>query len=339
MNLPSEFFATPLGHPEFRLAISLYHLSSRTLTVDATMEELSILTGMGQESLRRALRGLEDAGLVATTRTKRNFGKWSKNVYQLVLPSLENEVLPTSPPLENEGSTHGQVVPRELNSLSSTDNQVSNANNTSYYLVNAGGVNAKEKIVVSRWSPDDDDGIAGVGLFEDEIQDGKPKPKADKRQSKTRGQRPESEWTTNDIAAEFSHQLGRRFPYTPGLVNTSALRGALSKYRAQYSTTPEVEMELMRMFFEDDRNLKNADTEAHRIHGRYLNTFKTDLAKAYERLGLEHTSRLLNTDLDTPVVAAETQVEYIYASDGRRFANTVFGRRAMEAHEERKSNV
>jgi hypothetical protein len=87
MNLPPEFFATELTATEFKVVVSLYHLSGPEWLVEATTDELGVLTGYSAESLRRAFRGLEKAGLLDTVRTKRNFGKWSKNRYQLVLPS------------------------------------------------------------------------------------------------------------------------------------------------------------------------------------------------------------------------------------------------------------
>lgn len=327
--LPLELFERNLSHPEFRLAVSLYHLSGPQRLVDATMGELEVLTGMKAESLRRALRGLEEAGLVETTRTKRNFGKFHKNIYKLVLPSLENEGSGQKPSLENEGSTYGHVVPGELSSNSSNSKPVSNTRSTTYFLVSAGGAHKEKDIVV--WKDNSgDDNIAGFGLFEDELQGGQPKPKADRRKANTRGQRPESEWTANDVAAEFAHQLGVRFPYTPGLVNVTAIRGALLKYRSQYNTTPEVEMTLMRMFFEDESNLKEADSEAHRIHGRYLNMFKTHLNKALDSLGLDTHQRV-----DTPIVADDSPIKYVYASDGRRFEDTHLGNKRLAQYEER----
>jgi hypothetical protein len=335
MSLPSEFFSTDLSPSEFKTAVSLYHLSDSKGQVTATTEELSILTGYSAESLRRAFRGLEAAGLLETTRTKRNFGKWSKNQYQLVLPSHNPVDLEPEPSHKAVGST-ADYVPSDTMTTMITGSQVSNTRNTSYFLVRAAGASGEE-IVVSNWK-DDDDGIAGVGLFEDELDGGQPKPKVDKRKSSTRNLRPESEWTTNDIAAEFSQQLGKRFPYTPGLVNTAALRGALSNYRRQYGTSPEVEMQLMRMFFADQHNLKNADSEAHRIHGRYLNMFKTHLNKAYEILGLEPNHRVTNLPSG---VSSETELsdKYVYASDGRKFDRSIVGRSALKRYEEKLKNA
>jgi hypothetical protein len=209
------------------------------------------------------------------------------------------------------------------NSSCSYDSYVSYAESTSYFLVRAGGAHTEKEIVVNRWQDDDD--LGGVGLFDDEMVAGQPKPKADRRKASTRGQRPESEWTANDVAAEFAYQLTRRFPGVPPLVNVAAIRGALLKYRSNFNTTAEIEMELLRMFFEDEYSLKDAKENASRLHGRYLQMFKTHLDRAHERLGFEAPRRAV---LDVP-----DETEYIYSTDGHEFENTTIGRRALENHE------
>lgn len=293
---------------------------------------------MKAEALRRALRGLEEAGLVSTTRTKSNFGKFYKNRYKLTFPSLENEdwgvkpsleseIVAETPSLENEGTTAGYVVPSGTSKLTNrlTSNPVSRSKGTTYLLVNASGVHRKEETMVV-WKDDSgDDDIAGFGLFEEEMQYGQPKPKVDKRKSATRNQRPQSEWSPNDVAAEFSFRLGRLFPYIPGLVDTAAIRGALMKYRKQYGTTADVEVELLRMFFADDRNTKNADEQARRIHTRFLGMFQTHLKEAYSRLG-------------TPMPKAEgiakpVENGYLVASDGREFPTGITGRKRLAEYE------
>lgn len=179
---------------------------------------------------------------------------------------------------------------------------------------------------MNRWNAEDDF-VGGVGLFEEEAApSGKPKPKADRRKSSTRGQRPESEWTANDVAAEFAYQLGRRFPRLPGLVNVTAVRGALMRYRGQYDTTPEVEMEIMRMYFEDEYNLKLAQESPTRAHGKYLAMFKTAIPKAHERLGLDYFESRV-------VIEPEDDIDYVYSTDGKEFDNTPTGRVALASYE------
>jgi hypothetical protein len=348
LGIPNELFTAKLSHPEFRLAVTMYHLSGPERLVKASMEELEGLTSMKREAVRRALQGLTESGLVAIVRTKRDFGKFHNNHYKLLSPCLENEVLGVSPCLENEevaetpcleneASTYGHVVPIGTSKPTSLVSIASDVKDTTYLLENASGVSLTQGVIMNmseRWKArgedtSGDDSIGGFGLFEEELQNGQPKPKADKRKAATRSQRPEADWTTNDVATEFSFQMGRRFPYTPGIVKVSALRGALNAYRSKYGTTPEVEMELLRMFFGDERNLLNADEEAYKIHNRYLAMFKSKLNTAYERLGLEPNMRVLESALQAP----EAEDDYLVASDGTEFDNSFLGRKRLASHE------
>ena len=339
--LPPEIFTEGLSHPEFRLLVSLYHLKSRVGSVDATMEELRVLTGMSPESQRVALRGLESAGLVITTRTKRNLGKLSKNVYSLpwaVSPSPENQGWQESPSQESRVSTGDYVVPGGTSKLSSKVSRTSNKKDTTYLCVDAVGDHELKEVIVStsqRWKArgedtSGDDALGGFGLFEEELPAQESQLSISKRDTKTRGRRPEHDWTVHDVAAEFSFQVGKRFPYLPGLVNVKDLRGALARYRKQYKLNASIEMELMRMFFEDPNNLKDADKSPQYLHAKYLKTFKTHTNRALERLGLE-------TEVAVPThdVAPDDRDEYVYSSDGRAFDNTIVGRKKRDRHEER----
>jgi len=323
MQLPSEFFSAELTPTEFRVAVGMFHLSTPTGKVDVTMEELGVLTGYGREALRRAIRRMEELGFLETTRTKRNLGKYHKNAYQFLLPCLQPEASETVPCLPPEASTADEVT-------AGTDIPVSTSNtstrNTSYFLVRAGGA-TREEIVVGRWNPEEDEGIAGFGLFEDEMEAGQPKPKADKRDSKTRGQRTRSEWTANDVATEFSQKLGRKLPYTAGMVNVGKIRGALASYRKNYRTNADIELEIMEMFFDDAHIMRVVDKDPYKASNIYLGMFKSHLPKALENLGHTGSAMEVHEPSDTP--------EYIFASDGRRFDNTLVGRKLAERHEER----
>lgn len=343
----------------------MYHLSNPRGVVDATQEELSILAQVGPEAIRRAVRAFEAAGLMSTTRTKRNHGKLHKNSYQFLVASpvpaavdpLRREGIWTSLtppargvdidglPLQPEGLNGGQpdgvplqpvgstAINESTGSISQVTNKLGNsALGTSYLKGRAAGAPIEPEGDMNRWNTDEDYAVGTIGLLPDEVQsNGAPKPKADRRKASTRGQRPESEWTANDVAAEFAYKLSRHFPKSPGLVNVAAVRGALMKYRSDFGTTPEVEMELMRMFFEDEYNIKLAGEAPSRAHGRYLAMFKTKLPQAHERLGFEFESRV--------VVDEEDVTEYLYTADGRRFENNFAGRAAMRGHELRLQNA
>jgi len=342
MNLPPEIFDSNLTSSEFKTIIAMYHLASPEGLVDVSKDELTILTGYSAETLRRSFRGLENAGLLETQRTKRNLGKWSRNIYHLVspshnsvetgvLPSHNSEDLPAQPShilVEIAGTpSHNSV----WSTASSNSNSSKTTKLNTSYLIGDASVPTKE-VIVEKWRPrgEDtagDDEIGGVGLFEDEALRKQPQAKIDKRDIRTRWKRPEDEWTPGDVAAEFSYRLSMHYPMTPALVNTKDIRGALSRWRKQYGITPQIEMEIMRMFFEDERNFRDADKKASQVHTWYLHMFKTNMRNAFDRLGIEY-------EKDTPT---QEVTDVLYASDGRTFENNIAGRSALKNYEERIS--
>jgi len=180
---------------------------------------------------------------------------------------------------------------------------------------------------MARWKNDDEDDVGGFGLFDEEVQEkvAAKVPAASKRDPRTRGRRPESEWTVYDVASEFSFQIGRKFPYIPGLVNVKNISGALRAWRNQYGTNPTIEMELLRQFFADERNYAAADRAPEKIHLAYLRMFKTNMREVnatFDVYDAVETSDLTQDE------------DYLYSSDGRRFDNTLIGRKALARHEE-----
>lgn len=283
------------------------------------MDELSILSRSNPESLRRGVRGLERAGLVTTVRTKRNYGKLSKNKYILSIPAHDSVDLKDTPAHDLVVSTVDKVVNLTINS-----NEVSNNKNTTYSYV-------EEEKMSTKWRPEGesrtgDDEIAGFGLF-DKPEETKVKLSTDKRDPKTRGRRPQAEWTAIDVASEFSFLLGKKFPLIPGLVSVRKLSGALAKNRKQYKITALVELEIMQMFFNDQRNYQDAMKNPHYLHGRYLRMFTTHLDEALENLGLPAR----NAELPTEISKRE---QFVYASDGKRFDNSLPGRTALRKYEQ-----
>jgi hypothetical protein len=129
-----------------------------------------------------------------------------------------------------------------------------------------------------------------------------------------------AEWTTRDVAAEFSFLVGRKFPWLPGTVNVNHLAGALAKMRKQYQTTALVEMEILKMFMVDEKNFKDVGDEAPHLYKRYLAMFRTHMNKARENIGLTN-----------PV--DDEGDDFVYASDGRAFDNTIVGRKYLERYE------
>jgi hypothetical protein len=185
--------------------------------------------------------------------------------------------------------------------------------------------------VVNKWK-DDGDEIAGFGLFGEEKSAGdKTALSTDKRDPKTRGRRPQEEWSTYDVAAEFKHQLNRLYPYIPALVNTKNLAGAMAKYRKENGTNALVELELLRMFIADPA--LHADWQKNQMHmylyKRYLKLFQTHMPQALRNLGMEMSMPTKQFD------EVKARTAKLLASDGREFDNTIPGRMALERHEQK----
>lgn len=295
MTLPEAITKLPLTRSESKTIEAIYRSSVDGIS-DISTEQLGQETGYTMETLRRAFRKLESLGVLRTERTKKNYspkltGRFANNRYYVNVGSSD------------VGSSYDQG---DSNSYT-----VVNRKSTTYSF------NVKGEEVRSY---DDGDNIGGFGLFEEEI--AKPVVKINKRDPKTRGKRPEHEWTVYDVSSEFSYQLGRKFPYTPGLVNVAAISGALRKYRTEYGTTAVVEMEILRKFFSDERNYRNADQSPEKVHSWYLRMMKTHMSEVLNNFDMPEDDEV-STDVD----------EFLYAVDGKRFDNSFAGRKALEAYE------
>lgn len=310
MNIPEEIFSLPLKHSELKTFVAIYRTCVDGVS-DISTEELSSQTGYSTETLRRAFRALESLGVLVTERTTKSYShiysnRYSNNRYHIKLGS--SVVGSSCDTGDSNYYTVGKTVGKE---------------DTSYLLMpQAAETEAQE---MARWKNDDDDEVGGFGLFEDEVQEkvaAKVKP-ADKRDPRTRGRRPESDWTVYDVASEFSFLLSKKFPYSPGLVNVRAISGALRQWRNSHGITPTVEMEIMRAFFADDRNYLGADKNPEQVHKWYLRMFKTHMSDTLLDFGISNDADPDSTTTD----------EFVYASDGKRFDNSNFGRRERDRYE------
>ena len=207
---------------------------------------------------------------------------------------------------------------------------------TTSYLVPSGTKEEEKRksfILVNKWM--DDEPVGGFGLFDDEIAAKTAGPKPSKRNPKTRHQRPKEEWTSADVASEFSSRVYQAIPGVPNLVNTEKVRGALAKMRKQFDSNALIELEIMKIFFEDPWLKSNGQDNPQFIAGRFLKMFTQHYDQALRNLGLP--PRETPTDQDVTVDVAE----FVYASDGRRFDNSMPGRAALDRYEDklRRKNV
>jgi len=327
MGLNEELALLSLTDSELRTAVALRYLADHTGRFKGSTEEIQELTHYSAETLRRAFRGLENKGFLTIVRTKRGGGKYHVNAYQLS-PSLTPVGWTEEPSHTSVGTTHGQ------------------SSSNSYPVVTTKVINnrgkarlgRKEILVggVKRWMPEGedtsgDDNIGGFGLFEDEKPAAvKHKLSTDARDPKTRGRRPQETWTPSDVAAEFAFLLGKKYPYLPGLVQSRELRGALAQNRKKYGITAVIEMEMVRLFLGDSRMHQDAEKNPQYLHRRFLKMFNTHMDQALQNLGMPSRKILAQVE-----VANDERTDYVYASDGREFDNSIVGRKALARYEEK----
>ena len=320
MRIPHEAYTANLTDYQFRLLATMCHLAGSEGRLKASAAQLGIETGnVHEKTVRRGLIALEEAGFLKRTRTKRANGYRGIDLLDITSPSgtLESHSLgDANVHTSHDYKSRSHITNKSLVPNSKDSNQLKDIRNTE-------GVSMKEIRVPMRKWEDDSDSLAGFGLVEerDAVQ-----PKIRKSDPKTRGKRPEHEWTPMDVAAEFSYRVGKRYPLLPGTVNVRQLSGALSKFRKQYQTTALVELELLKLFMADERNFQNIGDEAPHLYKVYLASFGKKMNQARENLGLNK----VNAKVDTSV-----KVSTLTASDGKVFQNSLSGRAQLERYEKR----
>jgi hypothetical protein len=320
MRIPHEAYTANLTDYQFRLLATICHLAGSEGTLKASAAQLGIETGnVHEKTVRRGLIALEEAGFIKRTRTKRANGYRGIDLLDITSPSgtLESHSLgDANVHTSHDYKSRSHITNKPLVPNSKDSNQLKDIRNTE-------GVSMKEIRVPMRKWEDDSDNLAGFGLVEerDAVQ-----PKIRKSDPKTRGKRPDHEWTPMDVAAEFSYRVGKRYPLLPGTVNVRQLSGALSKFRKQYQTTALVELELLKLFMADERNFQNIGDEAPHLYKLYLASFGKRMNQARENLGLNK----VNAKVDTSV-----KVSTLTASDGKVFQNSLSGRAQLERYEKR----
>lgn len=315
MQFPERAFTARLSDYQFRLFAVICLLSGSEGRFKASIAELGRATDKkSDKTVREALKALEGEGLIARTPTKRANGYKGKD--EIVVKNYRDKTV------KNYRTSHDYVTnsPR--------------SQSTNKPLVPNSQISNKLKYIEAQEAPlreikvpmkgfDDGDDLAGFGLVEPKDV---PQQKVSKRDPKTRGKRPEHEWTPMDVAAEFSYRVGRKYPLLPGTVNVKTLSGALAKFRKQYGTTALIELELLRLFMADEDNFKHIGDEAPNLYKVYLASFGKRMNQARDHLGL---GRVAEKKLPTD------KLPTIVATDGRVFQNSMSGRAQLERYEKR----
>ena len=323
MKIPLEAYSADLTDFQFRLLATICHLAGSEGRVEASAEALGIASGnVTGKTVRRGLAALEKAGFISRTKTKRANGYRGKDIVDITGPQVTSGPTKAQDIWASNVRTSHDYRSRSINTNkplvpnSQDSNQLKDIRNTE-------GVSMKEiRLPMKRWE-DDGDNLAGFGLVEPRDAES---PNIRKSDPRTRGKRPEHEWSAMDVAAEFSYRVGKRFPLLPGTVNVRQLAGALNKFRKQYQTTALVELELLKLFMSDENNFRNVGDEAPHLYKLYLASFGKKMNQARETLGLTKVNAPENTSV---------KLGTLTASDGRVFQNPLSGRAQLERYEKR----
>jgi hypothetical protein len=282
------------------------------------MDELAELTGYGRSAISRAVAGLADTQWIEVVRSKRNYGMLAKNKYRILgCPPSDTRLADGEPPCApGETSTRSHVTTKSTKStnITKSTSKLKSAVPSEPHSAEA----QRESVVVNRWSEDEDD-LPGFGLLDADV-----KPvveKVNRRDAKTRNLRPRDEWTANDVASEFASRVYEKVRGIPGLVNTRGLAGALATNRKRFGVTAAQEVAALEKFFADERNLATIKKFPKGAHGVFLNSITKFLAEGHE---------VVVSPVDS--VAVE---DYVYASDGKKFDNSMPGRAALKRYEDK----
>jgi hypothetical protein len=305
-----------LSDTEFRVFMTLEMLLNRWGEVEVDMEELGTLTGLSRSTLSRAVKNLTSKSWIEVVRTKRNFGMLHNNKYKILRCVTSETSKPKTGPLRCvTGDTPTDLYKSLITINKANTNKTIKVINTTYLLE---GDALKEEKMVNRWSDDDD--LPVMGSLEEDT------PKASsisKRDPKTRNLRPQDEWTAADVASEFAKRIYAKFPGIPGIVNTTTLRMILSKNRKAHGLNATIEMEAMERFFGDERTMLRVRNSPSASHLMFVKSITNNI-----------TNILDDLDMTSEPLDSEPNVSYVYATDGKKFDNSMFGRKALDRYEE-----
>lgn len=312
MNKEEQFRRLSLGPSELKILLTLEYFADSKGVADPTMSILEEVTGYSRMQISRSVKTLIQENYIEVKRLKRLDGFNHRNVYQLL---SNTNVTVTSASQSHSNANVTSITNKALVI------KIDKALDTTYLM-------GEEEKVVNRWKDDDDD-LAGVGLIEE------PKTvqtkKASKREPKTRHSRPIEEWTPADMATEFSYRVYQALPGIPGVVNTRNLWGALAKNRKQFGVTAVLEYEVLEKYFADNRNLTSLKQAPAYAHAKFLTFLTNNIQAVASDLGVE--------DLPEDIPVIEPRNNYVYATDGRRFDNSMPGRLALKQYEKRKEQA
>lgn len=328
-KIPDGFYSEVTKPAHFKVGVALYQLADSQGEVRMSTKDLAEFCHVSESTLTRAFRDLETQGYLVTLRSRKGFNRFSFNVYKLKLEPLPevttasridglwaSGIVPATNPHDFDIPVALTLSDGEYESpvfLSLTDEQSTADTVTNKSLVSQVSKKGIEILRIS--TPTGEPVKKSESEAKNATKATTPKLSLDPKDWRTRARRPVEGWTTWDVAAEFAERLQKRYPMKPLLINQKTLANALLPMRSKYNSNAKAELILVEQFFGERGELKRVVGEPNKIIGAFLNLFKSHLEKA-----ILQAARPVSEDV-------------VYASDGREFDNSMYGRARMARYE------
>ncbi|CAB4122156.1 hypothetical protein UFOVP27_78 [uncultured Caudovirales phage] len=235
-------------------------------------DELSAVMPEGRDAIQGAINELKQAGYVITAREHIN-NKWTS---YMKFTQGAKELLGTDTGFSGLGKSGHMydctTAVTSTSDISIVDNAIYKDTNVSLYIL--GAELPIEKEVEMGWELDgeepkpkkkfkldsEDDAVGAVGKFEDKKAMRQAKYGSVPNSVTHRTNKPDEDWDTNDLVAEFAMLLGQSSAgHLTMQINTRSLALFINQQVGKGATRHQL-LKAIRMFFGDPRNLNDAGT-------------------------------------------------------------------------------
>ena len=246
---------SPFSNPYLSLTARGLFAYYKELGRVVSSEEISSAVPEGRDAIRTAMRELKQFGYITSVKAQVN-GQWRT---QLKFTEGAKKLIST-----DDGFSGALYIDststNSLNTSSSSKLKVLrtfNLEGAALLQEEKGSEMAwpiDEEKPKGKFNPDDEAGIVGKLVDKKALRNEKYKAKVDEASLLHRSNKPEEDWGTNDLLAEFYMLVTKHAPNVPGQVNAKEIASCINKmYR---EGVPRVSMlKAIRMFFDDPRNL------------------------------------------------------------------------------------
>lgn len=252
---------SPFSNPYLSLTARGLFAYYKELGRVVSSDEISSAVPEGRDAIRTAMRELKQFGYITSVKAQVN-GQWRTH---LKFTEGAKKLISTddgfSGALYIDSTSTSSLTTSKTNRVEVLrTSTLEGAAPLPKEEVMGWNLDGEEKVPVRKFGlPKEEDAVGAVGKVEDKqaMRNAKYGAKPVAPSLSHRSNKPEEDWNTKDLVAEFYELTSKHAPGIPGQVNADEISKCINKlYR---EGVPRVNMlKAIRMFFEDPRNLHNA---------------------------------------------------------------------------------